>query len=588
MNRQSRTLLTILIVVAILVPGWWVWRAMQPAADGPQAVAGVGASPTPGGTLIATVRSEPRSFNRYAVRDVVTDLVATLTQGRLVRVNRSTDEVEPWLAERWTTSDDGRVFTLTLRDGLVWSDGVAFSSADVLFSFEALYNTTAPSVLAGALLVNGQPLTVEAPDARTVVVSLPEPYGPGIRILDVVTILPRHRLGGALARGEFLQAWAADTPPAEVVGLGPFTLARYEPGQRLVFQRNPTYWRRDDAGTQLPYLDGVVLEIVPDQNAELVRLQSGQSYMPQTPLRAEDIATLRPLANQGRLEILELGVTTDPDSFFFNLRPEFWAADPRRAWMPTEDFRKAISHAVDREAFANTVFLGAAVPIHGPVTPGNTRWFSPNLPRYAYSLDTARTLLAGLGLANRDDDDWLEDEAGTEARFTVLTFRGNTVLERSVAVLRDDLRRLGIAVDTVSLEPGALIQHLLDGTFEAIFFNFTGTDLDPMLNRDLWVSSGGAHVWHMGQVTPATPWEAEVDRLMVEVGSHTDYETRKRLFDTVQRTVAEHLPILHFAAPRLYMGVNTRVTNLTPSVVRPQLLWSVDTIAIHPPSAAAP
>ena len=68
--------------------------------------------------------------------------------------------------------------------------------------------------------------------------------------------------------------------------------------------------------------------------------------------------------------MLEVGVGLDPDVFFFNLRPRQWAKDPRAAWMPRAEFRRALSHAVDREAFANTVYLGAAVPVHGPVTPG--------------------------------------------------------------------------------------------------------------------------------------------------------------------------------------------------------------------------
>ncbi len=115
----------------------------------------------------------------------------------------------------------------------------------------------------------------------------------------------------------------------------------------------------------------MILEIVPDQNAELVRLQSGQFDILQQQVRPEDIATLRPLEQQGKVQLIELGVSADADSFFFNLRSPYWAKDPRRDWITRKEFRHAISHAIDREAFANTVFLGAGVPIWGPVTPGN-------------------------------------------------------------------------------------------------------------------------------------------------------------------------------------------------------------------------
>lgn len=541
--------------------------------------------PVRGGTLTATLRSEPRSFNRFVARDFPADLTSWFINGKLIRIDRATDEVEPGLAASWTTSSDGLRYTLTLRDGIKWSDGQAFSAADVRFSFDAVFDARVKSVLASALTIDGQPLTLETPDARTVVVTYPKPFGPGIRLLDNLPILPRHKLAAALDNGTFAEAWSATTPPAELAGLGPFVLARYEPGQRLVFERNPYYWRRDAAGVALPYLDRVVLEITPDQNAELLRLQAGDIDMLQQPLRAEDLAVVRPLARAGRLQVLELGVTTDPDSFFFNLRPASWRADARRAWLPRDEFRRAISHAVDREAFAEAVFLGAAVPINGPITPGNRRWFWAGVPRYTYSQTTATTLLQGLGLINRDGDPWLEDEHGTEARFSLLTYRGNTVLERSTAVLRDSLASVGIAVDVVALEQGALIQRMLDGKFDAIFFNFSGSDLDPAMQKDFWLSSGSAHVWNIGQATPDTAWEAEIDRLINLQAITTDQGERERLFREVQRVFAEHLPILHFAAPRLYMGVSPRVANLAPAVTRPQLLWSADTISMTAPAA---
>jgi peptide/nickel transport system substrate-binding protein len=272
---------------------------------------------------------------------------------------------------------------------------------DVLFTFRAAFDDPAGAGLASSLRVNGQPIVVSAPDPRTIRVDYPAAFGPGLRLLDNLPILPRHKLEAALASGGFAQAWNAATPPADLAGLGPFVLARYEPGQRLVFTRNSHYWRTSADGTQLPYLDEVVLEIVPDQNAELLRLQAGQVDMFQQALRPEDISTLRPLLDSKRVQLLELGVTTDPNAFFLNLRERYWAKDPRRAWITRRELRQAVSHAVDREAFAESVYLGAAVPVWGPVTPGNREWFSPNVPRYPHSVETARTLLGSIGLANR-------------------------------------------------------------------------------------------------------------------------------------------------------------------------------------------
>ncbi|MFN7976902.1 MAG: ABC transporter substrate-binding protein [Vicinamibacterales bacterium] len=563
---------------------WWTSRPTPPATRA------VVEAPRParGGTLTGSIRSEPRSFNRLVARDFATDLIATLTQGKLVRVNRATFEVEPWLAEKWTSSPDGLVHTLTLREGLQWSDGVPFTSADVAFTFQAIADPKVKSVLASNLEIDGAPVTVATPDARTAVVTFPHPFGPGIRLLDNFVILPKHRLEAAAAAGTLAQAWGPTTPPAELAGMGPFQVATYEPGQRLTFTRNPHYWRKDDQQQPLPYLDRLVLEIVPDQNGEILGIESGRLDLSQQQLRAEDYASARDLQKAGKLRLLEAGVSPDPDVFFFNLRPAVWAKDPRASWLVSDTFRKALNHAIDREAYANTVFLGAAVPVHGPVSPGNKTWFWPDLPRYAFDRAKATALLTELGLANRDADPVLEDAAGREARFTMLIYKGNASVERGAQVLKDSWEKIGVAVDVVPLEQGALIERMLSGQFETIFFNYTATDPDPAMQRDFWLSSGSAHIWNIGQKTPATPWEGEMDALVTRQASATDQSERVRLFRDVQKVFSDHLPAMYFAAPRLFVALGPRVRNEQPAVSRPQLLWSADTLAVVSDVAAKP
>jgi peptide/nickel transport system substrate-binding protein len=575
-NRQSRALLTILIVASIGVP-YWLWSTDgTPPGESPRAT-----RPARGGSAVATTRTDPRSFNRLMQPDLATELFAMLTLGRLVRVNRSTHDLEPWLAEKWEVSADHRTYTIKLREGVTWSDGTPFTSADVVFSFNAAYDSRAKSPAAAALMVSGQPLQVNAADALTVVVTYPVVFGPGIRLLDNLHILPKHKLESALVAGTFASAWGANTPPTELVSIGPFVLRQYQPAQRLVYERNDRYWRKDESGVQLPYLDRLTLEIMPDQDAELVRLQTGEADFTQDPIRPADLETLRPLELQGRLQVQELGVSPAADALVFNLRPERWATDPRATWLARKEFRQALSHAVDREAFADAVFLGAAVPIHGPVTPGNRRWFWPSIPRYEFSREKAKGLFEGLGLRNRDQDEWLEDERGTEARFTLLVFRGNPILERSAAVLRDDFRQVGIAVDVVPLESGAVRTRVVGGDFEAALVRFAATDLDPALSRDFWVSSGGSHFWNPGQKTPATDWERRIDELMVQQAATTDESERKRLFNEVQRIFAENLPVLYFAAPRVYVATSGRLMNVAPALFPPVLTWSADTLAVR-------
>jgi peptide/nickel transport system substrate-binding protein len=556
----------------------------ESAAGGSNAGAGrAGGAGTivPGGGIVASMHTDPRTFNRYLNQDASSDLVATLTHAKLVRLNRVTQNIEPWLAESWTRSDDGLRYTMKLRPNVSFSDGQPFTSDDVLFSFEAAYDDREGVVMGSALTVGRKPLHVAAPDPLTVVVTFPEPFAPGVRILDNLPILPRHKLGAALKAGTFAKMWGLSTPPGELAGLGPFVLTAYSPGQRLEFVRNPRYWRKDVNGAALPYLDRITIEIVPQQDAELLRLEAGQLDMTDREMRPEDYTPLKRAADAGRVKVLDLGVSFDADSLWFNLKPGgLGPADRRAPWLQHVALRRAISMAVDRQLFANTVFLGAGVPVYGPITPANRKWFA-NLPPVPHDPAGAKSELAAIGLTDKNGDGLLEDANNQPVRFSLLAQKGNTSIERGAAVIRDELKKIGVTIDVVALDGSGVIQRFLSAQYDAVYFHLTTTDSDPAITPDFWLSSGSAHAWNLEQPKPATPWEARIDELMRRQIASPDEAERKRLFDEVQMIFAEQLPTIQFVAPRIYLAASARVFNLTPtSFSRPQLLWAPDTIAV--------
>jgi len=567
------------------VPRGWYWAAAEARAGNPnhmevEASASTQA-PIRGGSLVATMRSEPRTFNPHAGRDFASTLAIGLTQARLVRINRATQQLEPWLAESYICTPDALACTLKLRANVVFSDGAAFTSADVLFSFQAAYDEKTGSPLADALVVGGKPLAVTAPDAKTIAITFPSPYGPGLRLLDALPILPKHKLEAALKSGTLRQQWGPATPPADIVGLGPFVLQAYQPGQRLVFARNAKYWRKDAAGAPLPYLDRLTLEITPDQNAELLRLQSGQADLTQSEVRPDDYAALKREAAAGKLRLADAGVAFDADAFWFNLKPGAKAHDGR-PWLARVELRRAVSHAVNRRAFADEVFLGAAEPQWGPITPANKAWSAPDgaIEREAYDTGRARVLLAGLGLRDANGDGMLEDTAGAPVRFSLITQKGNTALEKGAAFVRDELKKVGLTVDVVPLEVGALVDRMTKGDYDALYFRFLTSDSDPATSMDFWLSSGGAHVWNMDQAVPATPWEKQIDTLMGQMAADRNPSRRRQLFLEVQKVLSQNLPIVYFAVPRVYVATSTRVTGVVPSPFRPNVLWNADAIGV--------
>ena len=539
-----------------------------------------GTRPTRGGELLVSVRSEPASFNRHASRDSTTHLVMLLTQARLVRVNQATQALEPMLADSWTISGDGRRFDLKLREGLTFSDGAPFTAEDVVFSFDAAYDARNGSVLGDTITAGGQPLRVEATGEHAVAITFPAPFAPGIRILDALPILPRHKLEGALKAGTLRNAWGLRTPVGEIVGLGPFVISAYQPGQRLIFARNPRYFEKAPDGTQLPYLDRLVVDVIPDQSAELLRLESGQLDMMTSDISPDAYAPLKRAADAGRVKLLDLGVSRNADGLWINLKPGAFAGDPRAAWLQRDELRRAISMAVDRQAFADTVFLGAGVPVYGAETPANKVWYWTGTPQTPHAPAAARQLLATIGLTDRDGDGTLEDAAGHPAQFTLITQKGRASLERAATVIREEMKKIGVVVDVVTLDSSQVVQRFLAGHYDAVYYNATKTDVDPGTNQDFWLSSGSAHPWNVEQKTPATAWERQIDELMVRQIASRDEAERKRLYDEVQKIFCEHLPMVFFVAPRVYAASSARVLNVTPSDARPQLLWRPEVVAV--------
>lgn len=336
MARVFRSLIVVLALAIVVVGVWWTH------GRGPQTTEASHADRIArGGELIASVRSDPPSYNRYVQSGAATDLVALLTQARLVRVNRATDDLEPWLAESWATSADGLTFTLKLRQAL-FSDGVPFTADDVLFSFQAAYDDRVQSSLKTSLEAGGQPLKVSAPDRSTVVIQFPVPFAAGLRLLDNLPILPKHKLAAALDAGRLADEWTAARPLDTVAGLGPFVLTEHISGQRLVFARNPHYFRHDAKGAQLPYLDRLTVAIIGEQNAEALRLQAGEiDLMSSGEIRPPDYAAFKRLESEGRLRLYEIGTSLDPDFLWFNLSGKN-PTSPGRALLAQKAFRQAV------------------------------------------------------------------------------------------------------------------------------------------------------------------------------------------------------------------------------------------------------
>lgn len=572
MKRLASLLLVVLVVVAAL----WVLRSGRAGRSGEAF------------ELVATLRSEPRSLNRLLAADRASLVVSQLIHEPLVRVNHVTQSIEPALAASWTEVDGNGRVTLKLRPNARFSDGSPVTADDVVFSLGAAYDDRLGSPLVDSLRVAGKPITARAIDAATVELTYPAPFGPGLRPLHGLPILPRTRYASLVESGSLAEAWTASAPPAGMIGAGPFVFDRHEPGIALHLVRNPYYWRTADDGTPLPRAARVRLDVVPSQDAEMLRLRSGQADVITAELRPDDLPEARALAAQGQLQLFELGPSLDADMLWFNLAPPATPqpADAQRrvddrAWLRTRELREAVAHAIDRSAFINAVYRGAAVQVASVITPGNHVWAAPDIAPRPFSLEMAGQQLDRVGVRDRDGDGVREDIYNEPARFTLLVQQGHTIRQRAAVVLQEALAKIGLRMEIASLDARSLQQRLGEGSYDAMYHALPGSDTDPSGLMEFWLSSGRFHLWNPAQPAPATPWERDLDRLMTRQLSTLDLQARQRDVIQAQVVLDSELPVLVFAAPRVTVATSARLQHVAPGLLAPQVLWNAAEIGVR-------
>ena len=228
-----------------------------------------------GGAASYRLTSPPKTFNYLVADDESTVLTAfSLLQSRLVDLDHRTQKYVPALAESWQLQPDGRTVEMKLREGLKFSDGDDLTAEDVAFTFAAAYDErTRSTVFRSAVLVGGKPIEVKVVDGTKLQFVFPEAMPAVENYFINLGILPKHKLEADMNAGRLAESWKLNSDPQTIVTSGPFVVESAAAGERTTLSRNPNYWKKDSAGTQLPYLDKLVLEVVSDANQTLSRLE---------------------------------------------------------------------------------------------------------------------------------------------------------------------------------------------------------------------------------------------------------------------------------------------------------------------------
>jgi peptide/nickel transport system substrate-binding protein len=556
--------------------------------------------------LVLTSPTDPKTFN-YANNQTFPSVFPFIYEG-LTRENGLTGEYEPALAESWKFSSDNKRVVFTLRPNLKWSDGQPLTADDVVFTYQDIvFNPLIPTDQKESIQIGEKKVfpQVRKINDRQIEFILPEPFAPLLAATaapEGVMILPKHALAEAVntklpdGNPKFISTWGTDTDPKKIITNGAYVIDSYSPSQRLVLKRNPYYWRKDQEGKQLPYIDRIIWQFIENLDTQLLRFRSGDlDVMGDTrPLRSEYFSLLKREEERGNFQVLNGGPWSGVLYLTFNLskakdqngKP---FVDPVKSrWFNTLEFRQAVAYAINRDRINTNLFRGLGVVQNSPISVQSPFTLKEGLRVYNYDPQNSKNLLKKAGF-KYDDRGQLLDSEGNRVRFTLLTNANNLTRVAIGAQIRQDLAGIGIQVDYNPLNFNVLIDKINGGRdWDAHIIGFTG-GIEPHGLANLWMTSGGSHSFNLNQQVgqskiqgyAANEWEKEIDRLFIQGAQELDREKRKKIYGEFQKLVQEQLPVIHLVNDSAIMAVRNRVKGLKYSGLPSWGLWNIQELRIE-------
>lgn len=538
-----------------------------------------------GGTLSWCELGELSTFNPIVAGDATANELKVLVWDSLVSYDNDRRTFEPGLAHRWEHSADGLEWTFHLRKGVKWSDGEALTADDVVFSYSAVFHPKIQNSDVDGFKVGDAPLpVVERVDDHTVRFRCKAVNALMILAVSNVSILPEHLWADSVAgdRPTFPERMLATDDPKTFVGTGPFRVVRHDPGEAIVYERNPWSWRTDKAGNRLPYVDRAVALLAKDQNTRTLKFLNGD-YDVLNDLPVPDYDQFRAKAKEGWFTLKRAGLSLNTAWVTFNQHPgaddkgEPFVPKHRLAWFRDVRFRRAMSHATDRDGLVKLLLEGKGEAIYGQTTQGNATWYAPGT-RYEHDPARANALLDEMGLSKRDRDGVRLDASGKRVEFELMTNVENNMRVKSIEQLKQDWAKVGVSVVARPVNFNELVTQLEDGhRWDAILLGWgSGVPPDPLNGKNILLSSGRLHFWHPQQAKPDQPWEAEVDALVERMTGLFEEKDRVPLWHQVLEIHAQQQPQMYLYAQNGYAAWKNRVKNVRCSVLRPMATYNAE------------
>ena len=551
--------------------------------------------------LVLVSPSPPNTFN-YAMSRSPYEIFRFIYKG-LISENGLTGELEPALAESWVLSENKKRIIFTLRSELKWSDGKPLTADDVIFTYQDIYlNQKIPTIYRDFLRIgsSGAFPSVKKIDRRRVEFILPEPFAPFLRYIEKLKILPAHALRDTILSTDgdgkplFLSTWNTNTQPQKIISNGPFKLANYIPSQRIILEKNPFYWRNDSAGNSLPYIDKLIIQIIPSTDNQLIRFRSGE--LDSIGVDPEAFQLLKREEERGKYKIYNRG-TLGYQFVGFNLnQAKNSEGKPllnpiKSRWFNNLAFRQAVAYAINRQQINNTIYRGLGEIKHSALGVQSSYYLSPEagLKVYKYNPEKSKKILLDSGFQYNDANELL-DENGNRVEFTILVKSEEKIRIDTAVKIQGDLSHIGIKANLQILNFNSVLKKLLSSRDWECYvgaFGVPGADIEPNLLSLFWLSNGSFHQFNLGS-KPGEPkiknwqvsdWEKEIDRLFTAAYQTIDENKRREIYGEFQQIVAEQLPIFFLVNPLAIQAVRNHIDNFKSSAIG-SAFWNIDELKI--------
>ena len=436
-------------------------------------------------------------------------------------VSTTAEGYEGCLAEDWTISEDGRVYTFNIRDNVLFSDGTPCDANAILANFNAIIeNKDRHTWLEMMNLL----VSVSAPDSDTFVIEMSEPYYPMLTELACIRpfamISPNCMIDGSTMNGV-----------NGYIGTGPYVLTDFVTDEYAVFERNENYWG------EAPAIQKITVKVIPDNQTRIMALENEEIDL---------------IFGKNMLDADAISQYVDSDRFTVSL------SDPTSTrhivLNTTHDIlgdvavRKALQHATNRQAISEGIFYGlepAADTLYSPTVP----YCDVDLEPYAYDTDEAARLL--------DEAGWVMGSDGVRAKNGQkleldLLYNSDSVTEKTISeYLQSEYLKLGISLNIHGEEEQSYRDNMKAGNFDMVFNICWGMPYDPQSS----LAAMRAPVYGDYAAQQGLEDKAEIDQAITDILTSTDETERQELYDFVLTRLHEdavYIPLTYETNKALY------------------------------------